>query len=144
LSTGWMLDAGCEVWCVEHDKRFWEKLQEDLAGRGGWTGVRLEACRRDSDYATMAIRWAAGADGKFDLAFVDGRRRVECVLAARLAVRAGGVIILHDWKRWNYQVLIRSVPDLEILEEADNTVVLRRVVPKPKRVYTRRKKEADV
>jgi len=35
----------------------------------------------------------------FDLIFVDGRRRVECMVAALQRLTTGGVILLHDASR---------------------------------------------
>ena len=51
--------------------------------------------------------WTVGAldrDGGYacDLAFIDGRRRVECALTARMFMRPGGAIVVHDAHRWHY------------------------------------------
>jgi hypothetical protein len=44
---------------------------------------------------------------EFDIIFVDGRRRVECLVAAREMLSHGGVVIIHDAERENYQHGIR-------------------------------------
>lgn len=44
---------------------------------------------------------------RIDLAFVDGRRRVECALVAAMIVRSGGAIVLHDAHRWHYAEVLR-------------------------------------
>ena len=41
--------------------------------------------------------------GKFDLIFIDGRRRVECMIAAFLCLNKGGAIVLHDAERDRYK-----------------------------------------
>ena len=129
-STEVLLAAGCEVLSVEHDERYGRKAALAYGEQPRWRMLRKDAAVRNSDYATCVITEMTDPGAVFDVAFVDGRRRVECVLAALCVLRPGGVVMLHDWRRWNYQVLIRSIPGLEILEVRDNTVVLRKALPK--------------
>lgn len=58
-----------------------------------------------SRYAAWTVRcledgWLA------DLAFIDGRRRVECALTARMFLRPGGAIVVHDCHRWHYKTVL--------------------------------------
>jgi len=52
-------------------------------------------------YATTPITESWGL---FDTIFIDGRRRMECLLAACVLLNAGGRIILHDAERKEYQL----------------------------------------
>jgi len=116
-STQMMLDAGLVVHSIEHDPAWWRQAQAKWGLHPNWSGQLLSATARHSDYATAAI-----PRGSFDLAFVDGRRRVECVLAAMQCTH--GPILLHDWGRANYQALLRPIPTLKIVEESHGTVVM--------------------
>lgn len=40
---------------------------------------------------------------KFDLIFIDGRRRVECAFIAALVSHADTLVIVHDYRRGRYQ-----------------------------------------
>ena len=62
------------------------------------------ACQK-SRYAVWPLESFDPAQ-KIDLAFVDGRRRVECALVAAMIVRSGGAIVLHDAHRWHYREVL--------------------------------------
>lgn len=53
----------------------------------------------DHNYAT----WPLTRNRHFDLIFVDGRRRNECLLVASHILAPGGVVILHDSWRERYK-----------------------------------------
>lgn len=42
-------------------------------------------------------------NARFDIIFIDGRRRMECALTAAQLCRADTVVILHDYRRARYQ-----------------------------------------
>ncbi|MEN3940682.1 class I SAM-dependent methyltransferase [Prosthecobacter sp. SYSU 5D2] len=118
LSTEIMLDhaPGAQVLSIEHHEGYYAKANQSLGER-----VRLVHLRADianSSYATFALD-----EGPFDLVFVDGRRRVECVMAALHVLSPGGVILLHDFCRLNYQRLL--LPLCELVEIRDNTAVFK-------------------
>lgn len=60
-----------------------------------------EKAGQNTGYATYPIRrwWF---DHKFDLAFVDGRARTDCLTVARLVVGEWGIVALHDYSRPGY------------------------------------------
>lgn len=58
----------------------------------------------------------------FDVIFIDGRRRMECALAATQCLNEGGFVILHDWRRDRYQV-VRTLFD--VVSEEGEFLVLR-------------------
>ncbi|CAO4167872.1 hypothetical protein [Methylorubrum aminovorans] len=47
---------------------------------------------------------------RFDVIFVDGRRRSECALTAAQITTTGGIVIVHDWRRSRY-LTFRSLYD---------------------------------
>src|SRR5690606_14699995 len=59
---------------------------------------------------------------RFDVAYIDGRRRSECALVASQILREGGIVILHDWRRSRYEPL-RALYDT--IEEGAQFLVLR-------------------
>ena len=62
---------------------------------------------------------------KFDLVFVDGRQRVECLKTALKWVKKSGVVILHDSERPEYSEGIKL---FDIIDNDDGTVVLKKKV----------------
>jgi predicted O-methyltransferase YrrM len=118
LSTSLILEhcPGVDLVSIEHHEGYHEKA---LSAYGERAEIRHKTCTgRNSDYSTCIY------DGPpVDLAFVDGRRRVECVLVALTHLRPGGVVILHDVCRSNY---IRPLSHyVSILDVRSNTVVMR-------------------
>lgn len=125
LSTEILLRGAEQVISVEHDPRYAARAEKRFGTHLNWELHAIDATRRDTHYATVAMQ-EADAHGKFELVFVDGRRRVECVLAGLECLNPGGVVLLHDWKRPNYQRLLRALPHAKIVEERLNTVVFQR------------------
>ena len=62
---------------------------------------------------------------KFDLIFVDGRRRVDCLRTALKLIRDDGVVILHDAERNEYN---EGIELFDKVEYDDGTVVLKKKV----------------
>jgi hypothetical protein len=63
------------------------------------------ACNK-SRYAVWPLH-CLDKEQKIDLAFIDGRRRVECALVAWMLLREGGALVLHDAHRWHYAHVLR-------------------------------------
>lgn len=53
-----------------------------------------------SHYATFPF----GFGRRFDLIFIDGRRRNECLLAAAMLQEDDGVVLMHDYRRARYRL----------------------------------------
>ena len=118
LSTELMLEHApqASIVTIEHDESYLAIAAQKYVGR-----VRLiheRATNRHSNYAT-----AAYAHAPYDLAFVDGRRRVECVLVALQCLSPGGLVIIHDWCRVHYRAPLHAIA--EVVETRANTAVLR-------------------
>jgi len=63
------------------------------------TGPMVNDRDQEPNYAT----WPLTLGRKFDFIFIDGRRRMECALAATLLSHAGTIVMLHDYRRFRYQ-----------------------------------------
>lgn len=103
------------VLSIEHDPSWFMRAQGLRCSRLDL--MLIDATSRNSNYATQAYSL-----GSVDFAFVDGRRRAECALVALSILRKGGVVMLHDWCRKNYQLPLQHYA--KTLEHKDNTVVL--------------------
>jgi len=52
---------------------------------------------------------------KYDVIFVDGRKRRRCLLEAKSLLKSGGTVILHDARRTYYHCAFSSYPDRRVL-----------------------------
>jgi predicted O-methyltransferase YrrM len=117
LSTELLLQhaPGAQIVSIEHCSRYHAIAAEKFGA--SIQLLKKDVSQRDSDYATCAYD-----HGPFDLAFIDGRRRVECALVALSLLRPSGVVIIHDWCRVNYSRPLSHIA--QVIEVADNTAVL--------------------
>ncbi len=118
LSTELMLAhaPGAHITSVEHDEAWLHRAVEKFGG--GAEILHIPCTDRNSRYATVVYEHAP-----IDLAFVDGRRRVECVLVALQCLSPNGLVLLHDACRDNYMRPLRHYA--EVVEIRANTAVLR-------------------
>jgi hypothetical protein len=75
-------------------------------------------------YASFPLRWLVERGlptAYFDLIFVDGRSRCDCVTMAALIVAPTGFVVVHDSERANYR---RAFGLFESVEECPGTAVL--------------------
>lgn len=99
-STLWLLDKGCRVRSVEHDPDWYRAIQSQL---GNAMVVRLVPhSAGDSAYAESILE---EKDASFDLVIVDGGDRVRCGELAMGKVRPGGLLLLDDSQRTEYDPL---------------------------------------
>ena len=89
-STLWLEDRGCETIAIEHDPEWADLVERHCNGRT--TLIRRQ----------LGEGYATPPDGTFDLVIVDGRRRVECALAAWERLHPGGWLVLDNSGRAHY------------------------------------------
>jgi hypothetical protein len=53
-------------------------------------------------YSTYPLRYGR----KFDLIFIDGRRRMECAFIAMLLCHEKTIVVVHDYRRLRYQPIL--------------------------------------
>jgi len=106
-----------DIVTTEHQERFAEKARKQRP----YASVRHEPLTDygKCDYAVWPFLEGAGP---FDLVFIDGRRRSECLLAARRVLTDDGLAVLHDSDRKNYD-LGREL--YETVREENRTAVLK-------------------
>lgn len=89
---------------IEHDQSWWAEKSKQIQG------ANIHHITGD-DY----VLWPLDQP-KYNLIFVDGRRRVECMKIAAYCLETGGVIVLHDGERGYYS------PGIEYLKEGGFSV----------------------
>ena len=92
-----------QIVTTEHNPEYFKIATENY---GSFAAVfRYRADGQKCEYAVWPI-WGMEDGYKADLAFIDGRRRVECAMVAGMMVRSGGVIVVHDAHRWHYREVL--------------------------------------
>jgi len=95
----------------EHDPVWCDRARERLRG---YENVHLHYRRislvpgESTGYVTAALR--EGGPASFDLAFVDGRMRCDCLTFAWLLLKPTGFAVLHDAERPAYRPAIDLYP----------------------------------
>ncbi len=81
-------------------------------------GPRLSDRDAEVNYSSYPLTLSS----KFDLIFIDGRRRMECALTAALLCDEKTVVILHDYRRARYQSVLAL---FEVVEDGPQFRVMR-------------------
>jgi len=89
---------------------FLKKLALDLTGP--------QSLAPELPYSTYPL----SLGGKFDLIFIDGRRRMECAFAAALLSHPKTVVVVHDYRRPRYQPILTL---FDVIEDGKEFRVLR-------------------
>jgi hypothetical protein len=101
--------GGCDLFVtIDDHKAYLDALLTRLPGVPAWLMPILESrdgpMKSQSDpepaYSTRPLMFGA----PFDFIFVDGRRRMECVLTASLLATERTALVLHDYRRGRYQL----------------------------------------
>jgi hypothetical protein len=99
-STLWWARRVRRVVSCEHDPTWCERVRQSLPHN---TELHWRDLSRPGWYAGMIDHYA----GEFDIVFVDGRDRVNCIKHSVAALRAGGVVILDNSDLAEYQEGVR-------------------------------------
>lgn len=106
---------------IEHDSG-WHRRCLGIAGRFPNVEIVLQRVSlrpgESGCYATFPFHRTE----RYDLVFVDGRLRCDCLAVARRVVSPGGVVLLHDAHRANYRPATALFSSCEIVA---GTAVLR-------------------
>lgn len=97
-----IVDLECWV-SVEHNYVYWNRFRSKV---GGFVDLRL---LNDGEYLLPA------ESQSYDLVIVDGIRRDECLIATHRLIKPGGMVLLHDWGRRDYQKAIATYAEREVL-----------------------------
>lgn len=97
-STAWLAKRADSVTSVEHDGPWLKKFGHVLAPLGN-----VELLHRDIGTDARSYIHAIEGRGLFDLIVVDGRRRADCLAAAKGQLAPGGMILFDDSGRKRYR-----------------------------------------
>jgi predicted O-methyltransferase YrrM len=106
---------------IEHDEKWYKRAVERYGEYADVHLVPLEGM--PSKYAVWPI---LNKCEPFDLVFIDGRRRVSCLVVAAFVTTGAGVIMLHDAERTAYKPGIDLLEQAGFIAEGTRTVILRR------------------
>lgn len=98
---------------LEHDEAWAYKIKPHLNHK-----VEIY-CESEGDL----YPYVQGRLDRYDLIFVDGIKRIECLGVARFRVNKHGVVILHDAERTEYKKMIDSYSFKFFVDEG-HTVIL--------------------
>jgi len=98
-STIWLAMRVGELHSVEHDPKWYKLVAAALAKEA--TGGRICIHTLDDQGGYVEVINSYG-DDYFDFIFIDGRRRVDCLLTATPKLRSGGYLLLDDSQRPRY------------------------------------------
>lgn len=99
-------ERGGDVLTMEHDPNWLTSVAKRLNYGGSnivlqdLDGPRQSQIDQGLHYASYPVD-----KGPFDFIMIDGRRRVECAVAALACSHKDTVIVLHDYRRARYQTL---------------------------------------
>ena len=103
-STLWWVANGCRVTACE-TSREWANRIESEAGSSAKIVVR-------DPNTDGYVREVVSGDTSYDIVLVDGERRVECLLLAPHALNRGGVIVLDNSDRTQYEAGVSYLTSL--------------------------------
>lgn len=102
-STAWLAKRATQVISVEHDGAWLQKFGHVLRPLGN-----VELLDRPMDADPRNYIDAINGQGLFDMIVVDGRRRADCLAAARASLKPGGIILFDDSGRKRYRAAIAN------------------------------------
>ena len=98
---------------IEHDDAWAARSKSNISPK-----VKLY---RESD--DLKYPYFSGRLDKYDLIFIDGLKRVECLMLAKFRLNKGGIVVLHDAEREEYKEAINTFA-LKFFEDEGHTAVL--------------------
>jgi predicted O-methyltransferase YrrM len=90
-STLYFLERGCYVRSLEHSRTWYEKIERTAESLGHST--QLDLVFHDRPYNN------AIGTGTYDIIFIDGRDRVQCLKSSLSSLSKGGVVCIDNTER---------------------------------------------
>jgi hypothetical protein len=132
-STLFFLDRAANVVSVDHDASWFDRLHGMMSTNSGWKGYKVEPVRVPCDQAsdpTSTEQYGSSspefshhsfedyvrvidqyADKSFDVIVVDGRSRPACTKHAVAKLSLGGILVLDNAERPQYQQIHQMLCD---------------------------------
>jgi predicted O-methyltransferase YrrM len=112
-STIWLAEQATYVASVEHDPEWYEKVSGWIKQYGFTDSARLTLCSLDNGYAGVISYFE---DDYFDLVEIDGRRRADCLVNALPKLKPGGLLVVDNSEREQYQASLALVKPWESVD----------------------------
>ena len=117
IISGW---PDVQITSIEHQERFYEREKKRVGDNVNLVLAPLIEAG-PSNYESWPLQHMA--ETKFDMIFVDGRRRIGCLLVAREVVSADGFVLLHNARRKQYRA---GIALFEVVSRIGQTYIMRR------------------
>lgn len=105
-STIWLAELGGEVASVEHNDEWYLRVDGWLTQYGLSDKVELNYIQLTGGYADFILKYP---DNHFDLIEIDGRKRAACTGNALPKLKPGGILIVDNSEREQYQESLAAV-----------------------------------
>ncbi|MCK4328202.1 hypothetical protein KAX02_00010 [candidate division WOR-3 bacterium] len=109
------IEGVMEIHTFEHQQNWYNKYKNSYSER-----VKCHLIPLGKGYTVAGNMFKSNY---FDLAFIDGRERVKCMMTAKELVKDGGFIMLHDSERKKYE---EGVKLFTVIKEVDGTLLMRK------------------
>lgn len=108
-----------EIHSFEHNKEWYNRWKKDK----DFESVHVYYTPLGESYISEPLKMFSS--GYFDFAFIDGRERVRCMEVAKILLKDGGFVMLHDAQRARYKDGINLFKPVGFLE------IFLRILPLP-------------
>lgn len=95
-STVWLASRVRSVVSIEHQREWAAQVSAALIAHGCNRKRYRVICH------PLGIEYCQGVPGRYDVAIIDGRRRVQCCRSAAALVKPGGLLVLDNAERERY------------------------------------------
>ncbi len=99
---------------VEHDPRWFEHCKS-IATTFPNVSMELRRLKLAPAQSEAYVSFPLYDNRKYDLIFIDGRLRADCMAIAGLVLAEGGVVLVHDAHRENYQSAYRLFRERQVI-----------------------------
>ena len=100
---------------IEYNKMWYEKIKEATKHKPSVALVLFDVGNNNLKQRNIPmdeyVNYPKTLNKKFDIIFVDGRKRRRCILEAKHLLKEGGVVLVHDAQRTYYQCAFKEYPD---------------------------------
>lgn len=95
-----------QIYSLDHSEEYYETLLADLPHFNEFHSFCIDLMgpkKSDRDTDLNFANFPLSLSKKFDVIYIDGRRRLECAFVAAHLCHPGSIVILHDYRRERYQ-----------------------------------------
>ena len=115
---------------IEHDKQWFDNIARKLADDEKFANVvqhyvphshagTMQSTKMRGQYFDNYVAFVNTLGKQFDLVFIDGRAREFCVYAVIPYLAPNAKVIVHDWIRQRYHVVLDVFDEIDCVEIID-------------------------